>query len=296
VDIVLPLVAADLDRYVELQRPTFERFYADLATTWMVVPRADVGAVKDATRAFDGVRIVDELDLVPEIRLSQLLGRRTTRNWQLQQLVKLAAVAAVETDFALVVDADVIATHPVSDTDLVVDGRALRPREPEEDHPEWIATAAAALDMEPLDYTASVSPSVLARDAVGLLADYAAASIRPRRRKVRVAAWVPGLRRYTRSWRGHLFGVMPWTEYQLYDTFLVRTGAFERFHTISEDPVLYANCVWTPEEFATWVPLPERVGPRSFFSVVQGTSAPATAVAERLRAAGLLDVRGSGTA
>ena len=32
-EIVLPLLASDLDRYLRLQRPTFERHYVDLAAT-----------------------------------------------------------------------------------------------------------------------------------------------------------------------------------------------------------------------------------------------------------------------
>ena len=295
-DIVLPLVAADLDAYLTIQRPTFERWYRDLGTTWVVVPRRDFDPVTRATRALAGIRVVDELELVPEIRLSQLVGGSTTRNWQLQQLVKLAAIAAVETDFALVVDADVFATGPVGDDDLVVEGRAIRPRESRDNHPDWAEQAALALDMDPLDYCASVSPSVLSREGVRLLAAYAERHISVRRLKVRLAAFIPGLRALTRSWRGHLFGVMPWTEYQLYDTFLVGTGSFDRFHFYSDDPVVYDNCVWTTAEFARWSPRRDLDGPQSFFSVVQGTSAPVPAVVERLRAAGLLDPSDSGSA
>ena len=48
-DIVLPLLASDLPRYVRLQRPTFERFYSDLDVTWIYSRPEDVAEVRDAT-------------------------------------------------------------------------------------------------------------------------------------------------------------------------------------------------------------------------------------------------------
>jgi hypothetical protein len=107
---------------------------------------------------------------------------------------------------------------------------------------------------------------------------------------MRAAALVPGLRRRVRSWRGRLLGALPWTEYQLYDTFLVRTGDFERFHRISTDPVLYGNCVWERDAFDQWQAAPSMASPTHFFSVVQGsTGITVDAVRTKLTEAGLLD-------
>jgi hypothetical protein len=289
VDIVLPLLATDLERYLRLQRPTFERFYRDLGTTWMFVRPDEQDAIERATSGLDGVRVMSDQQLVPELALARAVKRSVTRNWYQQQLIKLAAVARAETAFVLVLDGDVIAVREVCDTDLLVDGRALRPREPAATHPTWIAESARALGMAPLDYSAAVTPSVLAPSAVRLLADYAGRAVRARKRIVRMASLVPGLRGKLTTWRGRLLGALPWTEYQLYDTFLVRTGQFERFHRYSEDPLLSGNSVWESGEFEGWTPGPLAEGPTFFFSVVQSALAVSLdVIEERLRRAGLL--------
>jgi len=288
-DIVIPLLASDLERYLRLQRPTFEHHYANLGTTWVIVRPEDRLEVERAISGLAGVSVVDERELVPELALAMVLPRDKRRDWYLQQLIKLAAVAAVDTEFALVLDADVVAVRPVADSDLVVEGRALRPRAPLETHPRWVAQAAEALGLEPLDYSASVTPSVLAREAVRLLARYAERSVRARRWQVHALSLVPGIRRQLSTWRGRLLGALPWTEYQLYDTFLVRSGHFDRFHRYSTDPVLYANSVWRARHFDDWSPSPREVAPVHFFSVVQGRARiPVEAVREKLEANGVL--------
>ncbi|HEY8156146.1 MAG TPA: DUF6492 family protein [Myxococcota bacterium] len=288
-DIVIPLLASDLDRYLRLQRPTFERHYADLRTSWVIARPQDRPEVERATAGLAGVRVLDERELIPELALARALRRDHRRDWYVQQLIKLAAVSAVDTEFALVLDADVLAVRSVSDSDLVVDGRALRVPEPLATHPQWVAQAAEALGLEPLDYSASVTPSVLAREAVRLLARYAEECVRPRHWRMRAASLVPGIRGRLSSWRGRLLAALPWTEYQLYDTFLVRGGHFDRFHRYSIDPVLYENSVWRASHFEDWSPIPRGDTPIHFFSVVQGFAGiPVEVVREKLEAGGLL--------
>ena len=125
--------------------------------------------------------MLSDLELVPELKLARAVRRDVTRSWYQQQLIKLAAVAQVETPFALVMDADVVAVRDVSDADLVVDGLAIHNREPLGTHTAWVNWAGAALRMEPLDYCASPTPAILARDAVLDLAAYAERSVRPRK-------------------------------------------------------------------------------------------------------------------
>ena len=288
-DIVIPLLAFDLDRYLRLQRPTFERHYADLGTTWMIVRPEDVLEVEHATAGLAGVIVVDERKLVPELAVARVVRRELRREWYLQQLIKLAAVAVVDTEFALVLDADVVAIRSVADSDLVVEGRALRHREPLATHPRWVTQAAEVLGVGPLDYSAAVTPSVLAREAVRLLACYAERSVRPRDWQVRAASLVPGIGSRLSTWRGRLLAALPWTEFQLYDTFLVRSGAFDRFHCYSADPVLYDNSVWLARHFDVWSPSPREGMPVHFFSVVQGLAGiPVEAVREKLAVNGVL--------
>jgi hypothetical protein len=279
-EIVLPLAAVDLDRYLRLQRPSFERHYADLDRTSIITGPGDVDVVRAATAELAGVVVVDERSIVPEAFLlrPRLEGGR---NWYLQQLIKLSAVHAAATEFALVLDADVIAVRGVSDADLVRDGRALRPRNPRDTHPDWVEQAATALRVEALDYSASVTPSVLSREAVQRLALHAT-TLRSDRPKVRAASAVPGLRRRLTSWRGRLIGRLPWTEYQLYDTFLQRCDHFDEFHVVDPDVTLYGNCVWDREAFAAW--RPSRPDSPFFFSVLQGAlGIPIAAIEAKLR-------------
>lgn len=288
-DIVLPLLEHDLERYEVLQRPTFERWYADLATTWVVVTAAEARDIERRLRHLPGVRVVREDDLVPEQRWVRRLWRgERSRRWYLQQLIKLAAVEHSETPFCLVLDADVLAVRSVSDADLVVANRALRPRDPPDDHPDWVRNAATALGMGALEYSSSVTPSVLARDGVRLLAEYAAESLRPRRTLHRWGSRLPLVSRPLSTWRGRLLGVLPWTEYQLYDTFLAGAGRMEQFHYTSSDQVLYDNCVWWPEQYSSWDPMAD-TGRRYSFSVVQSwLGIPIASMSERLRGAGVL--------
>ena len=291
-DIVLPLLEVDLLRYLRLQRPTFERLYADLRRTWIITRPSDLVRIRRATSRLPGVTVVDERELVPEAsaRARMMLLIPWQRGWHIQQLIKLAAVARSDTEFALVLDADVVAVRPVTDADLIVGDRALRPKEPFDTHPGWVAQAAAVLGMEPTDYSASVTPSILSRDAVQLLAEYAARFVRPRGR-ARVAAVTPGLSRLLKSWRGRLISALPWTEFQLYDTFLVGTGNFQRFHWSSgmDPPRLYGPCVWHADQFANWFPDPTVGVGTHFFAVVQGNlGIPVEAVEERLREGGVL--------
>jgi hypothetical protein len=289
VDIVLPLLEADVDRYLRLQRPTFERFYADLGRTTVIAREKERARIERAIQHLDGVAVIGEEALVPEIALAKWSRRRSLGPWYRQQLIKLAAVAEARTDFALVMDADVFAVRPVSDHDIVKSGRALRPRVSADTHPGWVAQAGIALRLPALEYAAGVTPSVLSRAAVLDLANYAITSVRPEGTVLRLAAFVPPARALLTSWRGRLLSVLPWTEYQLYDTFLVRTDRFDNYHFYSDDPVLLANAVWERRTFDDWSPANIEGHPTHYFSLVQGFLDISTnEVVSRVREFGLL--------
>jgi hypothetical protein len=282
VDIVVPLIGEDLDRFIELQRPTFEQHYRDLSRTMIVTTPREMERVRRRTRGLPQVEVVDERELIPELAWSRLLGRDTMRGWYLQQLVKLAAVAEASSPFVLVLDGDVIAVREFSDAELVVDGRALRPREQTRDE-TWIRQAGMALGVQPLDYMASVTPSVLSRSAVHDLAAHASTSVRPHREIARLAMQTPLIRRKLGSWRGRLLAALPWTEYQLYDTFLVRAGLFDRYHWYGADHQrIYGNCVWDREGFEGWVPGPQERISFMLSIVTSRASIPAERVRSRL--------------
>jgi hypothetical protein len=293
--VVLPLVDADLDRYTLVNRPSLERFYRDLDEVWIITRRSDLRAVRNRVGTV-GVRVTDERALVPEEwlrwdpRPARVERRRTEpTNWYFQQLLKLAAIAEIHGDFALTMDADVFAVREFDDDDLVRGGRALRPREPRIKYPDWVADAAATLGTHELDYQAAVTPCVLSRDVVRLLARYVTEHVPVRGPRLTTLAKVPLVRGYASSWRGRLLG-HKWTEYQIYDTFVRDQDLWDRYHFLSDDPVFLGNEVHQADEFPDWSPVPPPEGPIHWFSLVQSRSGiPAEPVARRIRESGLLD-------
>jgi hypothetical protein len=133
----------------------------------------------------------------------------------------------------------------------------------------------------------------LARDGVAALAAYATTDLPQLRHSLALARRLPGFRSRLGSWRGRLLANLPWTEYQLYETFLVRAGLFDRFHVHRRDPVVYGNSVWFEGVFDDWDPSPQPHEPVSYFSVVQSyVGVEIEAIATKLRDAGLLERSG----
>ena len=100
----------------------------------------------------------------------------------------------------------------------------------------------------------------------------------------------PGLRRHLTSWRGRLLGALPWTEYQLYETFLVRSGKLDQYHCYRDDPLIWGNSMWTPSEWADWDPSLQPAPPTYFFSVIQEAAGiPVDEIEARLLRAGILE-------
>jgi hypothetical protein len=292
VRIVLPLAELDVDRYLRLQRPTFERCYTDLSSTLLVTRSGQFATIKAQVAHVAHVDVVDEREFVPEQRLrwdprpNRGARRHEPTNWFFQQLVKLAVIATLDDDFVLVVDGDVLAEFPVRDSDLAHDGRALRPREAIV-YPAWLRWSAQTLGVAEIDYQAAVSPSVVSPAAVRELAAFVEEHVTVNGPRLRSVQWVPGLRGLATSWRGRLLG-HKWTEYQLYDTFLVTVGRFDTYH-FDDGRVLSGNEVHSPADFDRWVPADRAVQPPHFFSVVQSRAdIPVDSVEARLRAASLV--------
>src|ERR1044072_3323050 len=78
-DIVLPLLASGAARDLRLPRPTLERFYRDLSTTWVYSRPDEVAAVERATRGLDGVHVRADVDLVPELTVARAAPRDAPR-------------------------------------------------------------------------------------------------------------------------------------------------------------------------------------------------------------------------
>jgi hypothetical protein len=270
-DAVLPIVAADCERARSILLPSLERCYADLGTLWVICPAGDAPAVRAALRA-PRLEVIDEEALVPELAAQRRLGFPRVSGWFKQQVLKLAAAELVRSEFFLTLDADVFAVSPWCDRDVLRGGRALRQRDKLEYYPEWLAWAARVLQCPPLDYQPGLTPVILSREVLKLLAAWVERHVTPGSKRWRVArlAGVLGARWRLTSWRGRLLASLPWTEYALYDTFLEREGLFDRFHFLPDDTLLLGNGVWRAEAFDTWRPRTrDAEGRRLLFNLVQ---------------------------
>ena len=281
-DAVLPLRRHDLERSKVLLC-SLDRFFAGLGRVFVVVPDADHNLVERELRPTSPrvqKRVVAETEIVPELGTYRRVG-----GWYKQQLIKLAISEHIASDFYLTLDADVVATRPVSPADLVRDGRALMHVLEEDLHPLWYTRTATLLDrpMRRTGVVHNVTPAVLAREGVMELARHFDARWRSRHyarggRQVRQrwARLCYASRSEFAAWRLFLVSALPWTEYALYYSFLEAYDRFSAYHI--EHPVcLYdiERSVWHPTHvpFETWSPeaLFRGRGP-PFFAVFQSTT------------------------
>jgi hypothetical protein len=293
-DVVLPLVARDLDRATILLRSL--KLLEDLRRCWIVVRDDEHERVRSSLGEHGfpvGNRIVvmRESTVVPELsqyrRLYRLFGRtHDMSGWYIQQLVKMAMAQFVETPFYLTLDADVICLKPVKYSDLVRDGRGIARRTTEDIHPKWYRWAERVLKIPRSRFTHGVTPAVLSRDAMACLQRYLQGQVR---RPLRFAGAVWRGTKIGRGdpwggWRAHLIRSVPWTEYALYGTFLEAMGLYDLYHVDGGPEAIYSNSVWAGEAFETWEPRALLTKPGSYFVVFQSTTGIAPEVIwERVR-------------
>jgi hypothetical protein len=282
-DAVLPLTLKDYDRSLILRRSLSE-FFHDLGTLFVVTPDDQHNEIRERVKrhAHDALclEVLPETEVVPELR-----HFRATGGWYRQQLVKLAVFERVRSDFYLTLDADVIATRPVSSALLTPEGRALCLVRYEDLHPVWYQRAAEVFG-EPLRRTGishNVTPAVLARHGVEELAVWLGERWRVRRfaaghrgMRQRLARLLFGRNQALAPWRLYLTAALPWTEYALYYSFLELRDRFTRYHQEHERGISYEpDSFWDhgKSNFEEW---PHRhlfqgEGP-PFFTVVQSNT------------------------
>jgi hypothetical protein len=278
-DAVLPLTAADADRAQILFR-SLEAFFEPLGTCYVVAPDAEVAAVR-AKVPHDRYMVLADSDVIPELRAFQRAARFRARlrlagppfhGWFVQQLVKLAIADRVQTSFYVTLDADVICVRPTRYEDLVVGGRAVVQTTPP-NHPEWNDDAERVLALPRLGRQYAVTPALFSAEAVARLSRHLSGRVDPRLR--RLASRLPGgvMREIVAGWHAFLLRNLPWTEYALYHTFLVRAGAFETYHLDAGPDAIYSNAVWMEDEFDDWDPAAPGTPDASFrFSIVQSAT------------------------
>ena len=291
-DAVLPLTAADLERF-EILRRSLVRNVVGLDTLWVIVPDADLPAISVAVSQSLGPQLclVPELSWLPELKVFTRVG-----GWYRQMLLKLEAANHVRSDFYLTLDADVIATRKHDLNELCVGGRAPCHVDHQDLHPKWYAAARDLLGL-PLPRAGishGVTPALLHAQSVRRLQEHLArrweggrygTGLRGFKQRLgKARTWIePGSA--VEPWRALLACSRPWAEYALYFSFLEATGSFERYCE-ERDECLYSvhGSVWSEKAFASWDPKSsfQGSGPPYFIVVQSNTHIPADAVAKRV--------------
>lgn len=201
---------------LDLLFSSLEHFVADgLLGELIVVARDDeIELIEQHLRNWHSLplRLVTEGPLLPEFQ--RFTKPWQLRPWQRQQIIKLAAPAITSADFVLVLDPDVLAVKPITETALFANGRALLEPEARSVHRQWWLDSADLLGVSPgLDRPGmNVTPALL---STAILAEV--------HRRLEAAGhrrWVEVL----------LTAYCDWTEYTLYLLTAEASGLLDRHH------------------------------------------------------------------
>jgi hypothetical protein len=227
-----------------------------LDTILVVVPPNEVADARAhlAPWAHLGVVVENEETLIPELRTFARV-----HGWRKQQVIKLAAVRALDSPFLLTFDPDVFCVKPMRFEELVVDGRALLDTFIRTGRPQWWRASAALLGVPPnLDRPGiSVTPALLVADVVrDMLRTLEERWERP---------WVDVLLRDHLGWWRPYWPPsrkrQTWSEYSLYFLYAEAQGLVDRIHVESLTPgvpqkLISPGSVWRDTPFEAWDPGP----------------------------------------
>lgn len=224
---------SDLDRFLALALPSFRRWVPPelVAELVIVVPPDDVAEVTERTAEASPypVRVVDERDLLPALP-SDLAG------WTRQQLIKLALPPIIRTPWFVLLDADIVAARPVDGDFLLPGGQAIWQQERAEAHYDWWQTSAEVLGEPTIaasDPAFGVTPAIMHTESVSSVVE-------------RI-----GERHPDQHWSLTLAAIPGWTEYTLYWTHAVHSGAAERLYRANENrPYALDGSIWEAGQLA----------------------------------------------
>jgi hypothetical protein len=205
----------------------------DLVTFWLLVPPADVAAVKSLLRGItsDGrFEVVPETDICPELKKKPKNELQAT-GWFRQQLIKLAAHKFVRSNFYMNLDADVICVRPFSCSDVIRKGKALCNTESLKDYRALYKREFAACEMNLKQSRIKWAEKVLgvSRSPRYRTRIYGETPVLLNARQVEnLALYLE--QKHDQPWRSALLEALPWTEYPLYFQFLESTGELDSVH------------------------------------------------------------------
>ena len=240
--VITPSFAPDFELCADLHRSVLE-YSPDSVHHHIIVPRSDLKLFSRLAGPRTHIRC--EADLLPRSFVRVPLGKFTVnlgrpfppvRGWILQQVVKLAAVAASEADVALLVDSDIEFLRSFTVETFVRKGvvRFYRKRDEIDEqlprHMIWHRVARALLGLPPADlpYTDYVS-SLLAWDPAIV-----------RRMLARVTATTG------RPWTTAIAGQLHFSEWTLYGVFVDDVIGAPANSFASDDPLCLAYWDETP--------------------------------------------------
>ena len=239
--VMTPSFAPDFELCVALNRSVLNNA-PDRVQHHIIVPRSDLKLFGRLAGPRTHIRC--EADLLPRTflpvpfsNITLNLGRPfpPVRGWILQQVVKLAAVAAAEDDVVVVVDSDVEFVRPFSAEMFIRDGIVRFYRKPNEiderlpRHMIWHRVARTLLGLPPVEppFTQYIPSSLVVWD--------------PRivkRMLARVAATTG------RPWPTAIAGQLHFSEWTLYGVFVDEVSGAPANSFASEDQLCL--CYWKP--------------------------------------------------
>ncbi|MEW9553873.1 DUF6492 family protein [Nonomuraea sp. NPDC050783] len=139
--VVTPSYGPDAAHFADLHRSVL-RFTPDDTVHYVIVPRPDRRLFAPLEGPRCRVWTVDRLlprHYVKVPRMGMWVNARRpwppVRGWVMQQIIKLAATAALDTDVVLVADSDVVLVRPVTAARALIGGRVLLHRLEDGVHP-----------------------------------------------------------------------------------------------------------------------------------------------------------------
>jgi hypothetical protein len=239
--VITPSFAPDFDLCVALNRSVLDNA-PDTVQHHIIVPRSDLKLFGRLAAPRTHIRC--EADFLPRTfipapftNITVNLGRPfpPVRGWILQQVIKLAMVAASEDDVVLVVDSDVEFVRPFTAETFVRDGRVRFYRKPDQiderlpRHMIWHRVARALLGLHPVEppFANYIPSSLVAWDPTIV-----------RQMLARVTATTG------RPWPTAIAGQLHFSEWTLYGVFLDEVSGAPANSFASEDQLCL--CYWEP--------------------------------------------------
>jgi hypothetical protein len=239
--VITPSFAPDFDLCVALNRSVLDNA-PNTVQHHIIVPRSDLKLFGRLAAPRTHIRC--EADFLPRTfipapftNITVNLGRPfpPVRGWILQQVVKLATVAASEDDVVLVVDSDVEFVRPFTAETFVRDGRVRFYRKPDQiderlpRHMIWHRVARALLGLQPVEppFANYIPSSLVAWDPTIV-----------RQMLARVTATTG------RPWPTAIAGQLHFSEWTLYGVFLDEVSGAPANSFASEDQLCL--CYWEP--------------------------------------------------